>query len=134
MTIMKAEVIQAQATTLSGCCQSDNISTDCGSSMEDLDNSSNRSTTRGNNNVLYHQDSLLDSGKYCFPKRDPVDVEFKDLRFTASKFNISKFKFGKYTFFIFFLCNFSHGLWLSLEVKAYRIAMSKSFLFLLGNN
>lgn len=90
MTIVKTDAIQAQATTLGGCCQSDNISTDCGSSMEDLDESVKLNSP---NNVNNNSD---DSDKYHFPKRDPVDVEFKDLRFTASRFSLKKLKCGKF--------------------------------------
>lgn len=93
MTIVKTEAIQVQATTLGGCCQSDNISTDCGSSMEDLDeNVINKLNSAGTNS---NENGISDSDKYHFPKRDPIDVEFKDLRFTASQFSLKKCKFGK---------------------------------------
>lgn len=89
MTIVKTETIQAQATTLGGCCQSDNMSTDCGSSMEDLDESVKLTAST---EII---DKTSDNDKYHFPKRDPVDVEFKDLRFTASRFSLKKLKCGK---------------------------------------
>ncbi|XP_063701907.1 ATP-binding cassette sub-family G member 1 [Culicoides brevitarsis] len=84
MTIVKTEAIQAQATTLAGCCQSDNISTDCGSSMEDIDERIKMDPSS--------VDPEQDDEKYSFPKREPVDVEFKDLRFTASRFSLKNFK------------------------------------------
>lgn len=92
MTIVKTETIQAQATSLA-CCQIDNISSSldsCGSSMDDI----NGSTETANNNSVYHGQSWENS-KYHFPKRDPVDVEFKDLRYTVRKFNFTKLKSGK---------------------------------------
>jgi len=91
MTIVKTEAIQSQAATL-GCCQSDNISTssDSSSSMDDI----NGIAESGNNNSVYHGQSWENS-KYHFPKRDTVDVEFKDLRYVVSKFNFSKFKTEK---------------------------------------
>lgn len=93
MTIVKTDAIQVQATTLGGCCQSDTISTDCGSSMEDLDESVKLNSSSATNDGT--NDMISDSDKYHFPKRDPIDVEFKDLRFTASHFSLKKLKFGK---------------------------------------
>lgn len=93
MTIVKTDAIQAQATTLGGCCQSDNMSTDCGSSMEDLDESVKLNSSVGPNESV--NGKISDNDKYHFPKRDPIDVEFKDLRFTASRFSLKKLKCGK---------------------------------------
>lgn len=89
MTITKSEAFQ-QATTL-GCCKSDQISTDCGSSMEDLEEDS----------VALHEISANNNDaelkeKFSFPKRESVDIEFKDLRYTPRTFNINKFKFGEF--------------------------------------
>lgn len=89
MTITKSEAFQ-QATTL-GCCSKsgDQISTDCGSSMEDLEDSVALNEIPVNNNGAEQQE------KYSFPKRESVDIEFKDLRYTPKYFNLSKLKFGK---------------------------------------
>ena len=55
----------------------------------------NDSQEGGNNNTLYHN-GLLEKQDYHFPKRPPVDIVFRDIRYDVRRFNIAKAKFGKY--------------------------------------
>lgn len=48
--------------------------------------------SQGNNNTVYHN-GFLEKEDYHFPKRPPVDIEFRDIRYTVRKFNVTKAKF-----------------------------------------
>ncbi|EAA05934.4 AGAP009464-PA [Anopheles gambiae str. PEST] len=52
----------------------------------------NDSQEGGNNNTLYHN-GLLEKQDYHFPKRPPVDIVFRDIRYDVRRFNIAKAKF-----------------------------------------
>lgn len=66
-----------------GCCSE--IASSSSSSSEDVKES-------GNNNTLYHNQMDMDSP---FPKRDSVNISFRNLKYTVNKFNFSKKRFGE---------------------------------------
>lgn len=70
------------------CCQnstnSENISTD-ENSIEDFE--------QGNNNTVFH--STMENTVFSFPKRQAVDLEFKDMRFTVKKLSLAKRRIGE---------------------------------------
>lgn len=128
MTIVKTDAIQTQAAALGGCCQSDNISSDssCGSSMDDIHAVETGEAV--NNNSVYHGQSW-EKSKYRFPKRDPVDVEFKDLRYTVKKINFTKCKIGEYPKFfnhdMTFCKYYNNGKFVTRIVKLYFFEVEK---------
>ncbi|XP_058168547.1 uncharacterized protein LOC131283007 [Anopheles ziemanni] len=80
------------ATTTSGssgfsCCPANGESSSIDDSIE-----LNDGQEGGNNNTVYHN-GLLEKQDYRFPKRPPVDLVFRDIRYDVKRFNISKAKF-----------------------------------------
>lgn len=80
------------ATTTSGssgfsCCPANGESSSIDDSIE-----LNDGQEGGNNNTVYHN-GLLEKQDYRFPKRPPVDLVFRDIRYNVKRFNISKAKF-----------------------------------------
>ena len=72
------------------CCKSvENTSVDGDSVAED---------SQGNNNTMFHSNQVDASG-HPFPKRPPVDIEFRDIRYTVKSFSFAKRKFGKFNFY-----------------------------------
>lgn len=51
------------------------------------------SDSQGNNNTMYHNGYLEATQDYHFPKRPPVDIAFRDVRYTVKRFNLAKAKF-----------------------------------------
>lgn len=49
----------------------------------------------GNNNTQYHTEMAVESP---FPKRQSVNLSFRNLKYTVNKFNFSKRKFGESKF------------------------------------
>lgn len=54
------------------------------------------SDSQGNNNTMYHNGYLEATQDYHFPKRPPVDIAFRDVRYTVKRFNLAKAKFGEF--------------------------------------
>ncbi|XP_049533755.1 ABC transporter G family member 6 [Anopheles darlingi] len=71
----------------SSCCPANGESSSLDDSIE-----LNDSQEGANNNTMYHN-SLLEAQDYRFPKRPPVDIVFRDIRYNVKRFNISKAKF-----------------------------------------
>uniref|UniRef100_A0A182J0J7 Uncharacterized protein n=1 Tax=Anopheles atroparvus TaxID=41427 RepID=A0A182J0J7_ANOAO len=69
------------------CCPANGESSSIDDSIE-----LNDSQEGGNNNTVYHN-GLLEKQDYHFPKRPPVDIVFRDIRYDVKRFNISKAKF-----------------------------------------
>lgn len=67
-----------------GCCSE--IASTSSSSSEDV-------KANGNNNTLYHNQMDTESP---FPRRESVNISFRNLKYTVNKFNFSKKKFGKF--------------------------------------
>ncbi|XP_062548938.1 ATP-binding cassette sub-family G member 1 [Armigeres subalbatus] len=68
------------------CCPANGESSSIGEDSIEL------SDCQGNNNTMYHN-GFFEKEDYHFPKRPPVDIEFRDIRYTVKKLNISKAKF-----------------------------------------
>ncbi|XP_052864562.1 uncharacterized protein LOC128271162 [Anopheles cruzii] len=69
------------------CCPANGESSSIDDSIE-----LNDSQEGANNNTMYHN-GLLEAQDYRFPKRQPVDIVFRDIRYNVKRFNISKAKF-----------------------------------------
>lgn len=75
-----------ESTSAIGCC-SEVAST---SSNEDVQVFNE---TMGNNNTQYHTQMGVESP---FPRRESVNISFRNLKYTVNKFNFSKRQFGEY--------------------------------------
>uniref|UniRef100_A0A182YSF3 Uncharacterized protein n=1 Tax=Anopheles stephensi TaxID=30069 RepID=A0A182YSF3_ANOST len=85
---MAATALAITTTTSSfSCCPANGESSSIDDSIE-----LNDSQEGGNNNTLYHN-GLLEKQDYHFPKRPPVDIVFRDIRYEVKRFNIAKAKF-----------------------------------------
>ncbi|XP_062705223.1 ATP-binding cassette sub-family G member 1 [Aedes albopictus] len=67
------------------CCPANGESSSIGEDSIEL------SVSQGNNNTMYHN-GFFEKEDYHFPKRPPVDIEFRDIRYTVKKINYSKAK------------------------------------------
>nr|XP_029719916.1 ATP-binding cassette sub-family G member 1-like [Aedes albopictus] len=67
------------------CCPANGESSSIGEDSIEL------SDSQGNNNTMYHN-GFFEKEDYHFPKRPPVDIEFRDIRYTVKKINYSKAK------------------------------------------
>lgn len=61
-------------------------------SDEDVNAVLNDTVNGGNNNTQYHTQMDTESP---FPKRESVNISFRNLKYTVNKFNFSKRQFGE---------------------------------------
>ncbi|XP_058453470.1 ATP-binding cassette sub-family G member 1-like [Malaya genurostris] len=68
------------------CCPANGESSSIGEDSIEL------SDSQGNNNTMFHS-GKFEGEDYHFPKRPPVDIDFRDIRYTVKRFNLAKAKF-----------------------------------------
>nr|XP_029719908.1 ATP-binding cassette sub-family G member 1-like [Aedes albopictus] len=87
-TATSTTVVTGGSTTTASafsCCPANGESSSIGEDSIEL------SDSQGNNNTMYHN-GFFEKEDYHFPKRPPVDIEFRDIRYTVKKINYSKAK------------------------------------------
>lgn len=76
------------------CCQSnDSLTSITADNNDTISNTFNKLMTNEKLQVFTGQQQKLN--KTSFPKRQPVDVEFEDITYTATEINLRQFKLGK---------------------------------------
>lgn len=71
-----------------GCCTSGSTE----NSITDIESADNYRFGNNNNDTIMFKAEKLNGS---FPKRQPVDVEFQDIKYTVGKFSFTHRKYGK---------------------------------------